>query len=258
MHVLAEKAHPRPVDQQPIGVACPAQRLHQRRAQGHAQVLGGQFVGRRHAQVLARHGNARGVAAQGHGQGAALQLGLDLGEQFLLQVQLRQAKPRRVMVVHAQQVHVGGGHAAHVGEAFGNRRQAVAPGVQGDLADVGAKGHQLLPAGGQQKGRRLVGRRNHPRAAALAREQQALCHQGAQRHAHRGARHAMQRLQLLHRGNGAAHGPGARGHLAAEQPRQLQVQLVPALLRGRCGGVGGHGGNKVSIQCFYFHTKRQP
>ena len=56
MHVLAEKADPCPVDQQPVGVAGPAQRLHQRRAQGHAQVLGGQFVGRRHAQVLARHG----------------------------------------------------------------------------------------------------------------------------------------------------------------------------------------------------------
>src|SRR5256885_12775668 len=52
---------------------------------------------------------------------------------------------------------------SHVGEAFGNWRQAVAPGVQGDLADVGAKGHQLLPAGGQQEGRRLVGRRDHPR-----------------------------------------------------------------------------------------------
>src|SRR5256885_12132678 len=38
----------------------------------------------------------------------------------------------------------------------------------------------LLPAGGQQEGRRLVGRRDHPRAAALAREQQALCHQGTQ------------------------------------------------------------------------------
>ncbi|MPN49269.1 hypothetical protein SDC9_196886 [bioreactor metagenome] len=52
-------------------------------------------------------------------------------------------------------------------------------------------------------------------------------------HAHRGARDAVQSLELFDRGNALSDGPLSRRDLVAKQPGQLQVQLV-----ARLGGGG--------------------
>lgn len=79
MHVFADEAYLGPVDDQALWIAGPAQRLHQRRAQRHAQLLGNQLVGRGYAQVLAGRGDLRWIISQRLSQRGALQLLLQLG-----------------------------------------------------------------------------------------------------------------------------------------------------------------------------------